>query len=60
MNDVIKEWVLKHSTAGLTEPLNFSKYNKFLDCWSITVNGIEYVNPTPEKVMELYEARDES
>lgn len=49
-----EQWVVDHSTCGLTNPLDFSKYGRVVDSWSITVNGIEIVNPSLERVWELY------
>lgn len=49
-----EEWVWSHATAGLTEPLDFSKYGRVVDSWSITVDGKTIVNPSLEKVWELY------
>lgn len=48
------EWVKEHSTCGLTEPLDFSKYDRLVDSWSITVDNITIVNPTLDKVVEMY------
>ncbi len=54
-NDIcFEQWVWDHSTAGLTEPLDFSKYDKFVDCWSITVGEKTIANPSFEQVWELY------
>ena len=51
------EWVKRHSTCGLTEPLDFSKYDRFVDSWSITVDGETITNPSLDQVVELYTLR---
>lgn len=48
-------WVRSHSTAGLTDILDFSRYDRFVDCWSITVDEVETVNPSMEFLIELYD-----
>ena len=47
-------WVRLHSTAGLTDILEFSRYDRFVDCWSITVGEVETANPTMEFLIKLY------
>ena len=48
------EWVKTNSKAGLTEVLDFSKYNRFVDSWSITIDGKETVNPSIEFLYRSY------
>jgi len=48
------EWVKEHSTCGLTEHLDFSKYDRHVDSWSITVDGKTIVNPSLDKLVNLY------
>jgi len=55
-NDMcFEQWVWEHSTAGLTEPLDFSQYHRHVDSWSITVDGKETVNPSLGAVWMLYQ-----
>ena len=49
-----EQWVMEHSTCGLSNPLDFSKYGRVVDAWSITVDGKEIANPSLEQVWELY------
>ena len=49
-----QKWVDERSTRGLTDILDFDKYDRFIDCWSITVDGKEYVNPSMELLIKLY------
>ncbi len=60
MKICFEQWILDHSTAGLTEPLDFSKYDKFVDCWSITVGKKTIVNPSLEQIWELYKKSTEN
>ncbi len=48
------KWVKEHSTRGLTDILDFAEYDRYIDCWSITIDGQEYTNPSMEQLIELY------
>lgn len=50
----ITEWVLKNSTKGLTNVLDFSQYNKIKECWSLNIDGKEIINPTLETIVYEY------
>ena len=50
-----EQWVWDHSTCGLTEVLDFSKYGKYIDSWSITIDGETITNPSLEEVWRLYQ-----
>ena len=47
-------WVEEHSTRGLTDIMDFSGYDRYIDCWSITIDGKEYANPSMEQLIYLY------
>ena len=48
------EWVKKHSTCGLTEPLDFSKYGRLVDSWSITIGDNTIANPSLDELVNMY------
>ena len=57
--DHFSKWVNEHSTRGLTDVLDFSQYDRYVDCWSITVNGKTIVNPSMDQLVMEYSNSNE-
>ena len=47
-------WVKKHSICGMTDVLDFSKYDHNIDCWAITFDDKTITNPSMEQLIEEY------